>query len=116
MPTDPYFQEYWAKAKEQPGWRSPTAEDRAEAKRLMQDAGYEQGIKGLDFVVRDIPFQLAWAPMVQDILKRELKIESTIRPVASGVWYEEASSGHYDLTIHASGVPSRMWPTTGGTL
>jgi peptide/nickel transport system substrate-binding protein len=104
LPTDPYFQEYWAKAKEHPGWRSPTAEDRAEAKRLMQEAGYEQGLKGLDFVVRDIPFQLAWAPMVQDILKRELKIESTIRPVASGVWYEEASSGHYDLTIHAFGV------------
>ena len=104
LPTDPYFQEYWAKAREQPGWRSPTAEDRAEAKRLMQDAGYAQGLKGLDFVVRDIPFQLAWAPMVQDMLKRELKIESTIRPVASGVWYEEASSGHYDLTIHAYGV------------
>jgi peptide/nickel transport system substrate-binding protein len=104
LPTDPYFQEYWSKAKEQPGWRSPTAEDRAEAKRLMRDAGYEQGLKGLDFVARDIPFQLAWAPMVQDILKRELKIESTIRPVASGVWYEEASSGHYDLTIHAFGV------------
>jgi ABC-type transport system substrate-binding protein len=104
LPTDPHFQEYWAKAREQPGWRSPTAEDRAEAKRLMQDAGYAQGLKGLDFVVRDIPFQLAWAPMVQDILKRELKIESTIRPVASGVWYEEASSGHYDLTIHAYGV------------
>jgi len=104
LPTDPHFQEYWAKAREQPGWRSPTAEDRAEAKRLMQDAGYAQGLKGLDFVVRDIPFQLAWAPMVQDMLKRELKIESTIRPVASGVWYEEASSGHYDLTIHAYGV------------
>ena len=66
--------------------------------------GVRPGIKGLDFVVRDIPFQLAWAPMVQDMLKRELKIESTIRPVASGVWYEEASSGHYDLTIHAYGV------------
>ena len=104
LPTDPYFQEYWPKAKEQPGWRSPTPADLAEAKRLMQEAGYAQGLKGLDFVVRDIPFQLAWAPIVQDILKRELKIESTIRPVASGVWYEEASAGHYDLTIHAYGV------------
>ena len=70
----------------------------------MQEAGYEKGIKGLDFLVRDISFQLSWAPMVQDMLKRELKIESTIRQVASGVWYEEASSGHYDLTIHAYGV------------
>ncbi len=104
LPIDPFFPEYWGKVQEQPGWRSPTAEDRAEAKRLMQDAGYEQGIKGLDFVVRDIPFQLAWAPIVQDMLKRELKIESTIRQVASGVWYEEASRGSYALTIFAYGV------------
>src|SRR6266851_8118906 len=104
LPPDSFFQEYWAKVQEQPGWRSPTAEDLAEAKRLMQEAGYENGIKGLDFMVRDIPFQLAWAPIVQDMLKRELKIESTIRPVASGVWWEEASRGHYDITIYAYGV------------
>ncbi len=104
LPIDPFFQEYWAQVQEQPGWRSPTAEDLAEAKRLMQEAGYAQGIKGLDFMVRDIPFQLAWAPIVQDMLKRELKIESTIRPVASGVWYEEASAGRYALTIYAYGV------------
>ncbi len=121
LPTDPLFQEYWQKVKEQPGWRSPTAEDIAEAKRLMKEAGYEQGIKGLDFVVRDIPFQLAWAPMVQDILKRELKIESNIRQVASGVWYEEASGGRYDLTIYAFGVTLphvadywANWMKTGG--
>jgi peptide/nickel transport system substrate-binding protein len=104
LPPDPFFQEYWEAVKEQPGWRSPTAEDLAEAKRLMKEAGYEQGLKGLDFMVRDIPFQLAWAPIVQDMLKRELKIESNIRQVASGVWWEEASAGRYDITIHAYGV------------
>jgi peptide/nickel transport system substrate-binding protein len=104
LPPDPFFQEYWETVKEQPGWRSPTAEDIAEAKRLMKEAGYEQGLKGLNFMVRDIPFQLAWAPIVQDMLKRELKIESNIRQVASGVWYEEASAGRYDITIHAYGV------------
>jgi peptide/nickel transport system substrate-binding protein len=121
LPTDPLFQEYWGKVQEQPGWRSPTAEDIAEAKRLMKEAGYEQGIKGLDFVVRDIPFQIAWAPIVQDILKRELKIESNIRQVASGVWYEEASGGRYALTIYAFGVTLphvadywANWMKTGG--
>src|SRR6266566_716 len=104
LPTDPFFQAYWAQVQEQPGWRSPTAEDLAEARRLMQEAGYAQGLEGLDFMVRDIPFQTAWAPIVQDMLKRELKIDSTIRPVASGVWYEEASAGRYDVTIYAFGV------------
>src|SRR6516165_4608916 len=104
LPTDPFFQAYWTKAREEPGWRSPTAEDLAEARRLMQEAGYENGIKGLDFLIRDISFYLTWGPIVQDMLKRELKIESTIRQVASGVWFEEASAGRYDLTIYAFGV------------
>ena len=87
LPTDPLFQEYWNKMREQPGWRSPTAEDRAEARRLMQEAGYEDGLNGLDFLVRDLAFYLAWVPIVQDMLKRELKIETTIRVAASGVWW-----------------------------
>src|SRR6516165_3030619 len=104
LPIDPLFEEYWGKVQEQLGWRSSTAEDRAEAKRLMQEAGYENGIKGLDFLVRDVTPHIATAPMVQDLLKRELKIESTIRQVASGVWYEEAQRGNYDLSITGFGV------------
>jgi peptide/nickel transport system substrate-binding protein len=104
LPTDPLFQNYWGKVREQPGWRPPTAEDLTEAKRLMREAGYEQGLKGLDFMVRDVTPHLATAPIVQDVLKRELKIESTIRQVASGVWYEEAQRGNYDLSITGFGV------------
>src|SRR5262249_23302877 len=61
-------------------------------------------IKGLDFLVRDVTPHIATAPMVQDLLKRELKIESTIRQVASGVWWEEAQRGNYDLSITGFGV------------
>jgi peptide/nickel transport system substrate-binding protein len=104
LPTDPFFQEYWAKAQEQPGWRSPTAADLAEARRLMKEAGYENGIKGLDFLIRDISFYLTWGPIVQDMLKRELKIESTIRQVASGVWWEEAQRGNFDISIYGYGA------------
>jgi peptide/nickel transport system substrate-binding protein len=104
LPTDPFFPEYWGKAQEQPGWRSPTAEDLAEARRLMQEAGYEKGIKGLDFLIRDISFYLSWGPIVQDMLKRELKIESNIRQVASGVWWEEAQRGNFDISIYGYGT------------
>ena len=105
LAPDSLFQEYWAKAQEQPGWRSPTAADLAEAKRLMQEAGYENGIKGLDFIVRQtITFLEAMAPVVQDVLKRELKIEANIRMVASGAWYEEASRGNYYISTFAFGV------------
>ena len=68
LPTDPFFHAYWAQVQEQPGWRSPTAEDLAEARRLMQEAGYEHGLKGLDFVVRDITLYLGWVPIVQEAL------------------------------------------------
>jgi ABC-type transport system substrate-binding protein len=104
LPTDPFFQEYWGKVQEQPGWRSPTTEDLAEARRLMKEAGYENGIKGLDFLIRDISFYLSWGPIVQDMLKRELKIESTIRQVASGVWWEEAQRGNFDISIYGYGA------------
>src|SRR5215467_13723549 len=121
VPTDPFFAEYWNKVLEQPGWRSPTAEDRAEARRLLQEAGYAQGIKGLDFVIRDVPPLIALAPMVQDILQRELKITSTLRIVASGVWFEEAGAGRYDMTLYGFGVTIPHvadywgnWMKTGG--
>jgi peptide/nickel transport system substrate-binding protein len=104
LSTDLFFQEYWGKVREHPGWRSPTAEDLAEARRLMQEAGYEHGIKGVDFLIRDISFYLSWGPIVQDMLKRELKIESTIRVVASGVWWEEAKRGNFDLSIYGYGA------------
>jgi ABC-type transport system substrate-binding protein len=104
LSTDPLFEEYWSKVREQPGWRSPTAEDLAEARRLMKEAGYENGIKGLDFLIRDISFYLSWGPIVQDMLKRELKIETTIRQVASGVWWEEAKRGNFDISIYGYGA------------
>ncbi len=104
LPTDPLFQAYWSRVQEQPGWRFPTPEDIAETKRLMKEAGYEDGIKDLDFLVRDVTPHTASAPLIQDVLKRELKIESHIRQVASGVWYEEAKRGNYDLSITGFGV------------
>ena len=70
----------------------------------MQEAGYENGIRGLDFLIRDISFYLTWGPIVQDMLKRELKIESTIRVVASGVWWEEAKRGNFDISIYGYGA------------
>ena len=99
-PADPLFDEYWAGAKDQPGWRSPTGEDIALAKSLMADAGYAEGIKDLDFMVREVvPWWVAWGPVVQDILKRQLNIESNIRMIASGPFFEDVERGNFDMTI-----------------
>ena len=105
MPTDPLFEDYWAEVKDLPGWRSPTEEDKAEARRLMAEAGYADGIDDLVLIVRQtISFSEAWSPIVQDVLARELNINAELKPVASGAWYEEVKNGNYDLSITGFGV------------
>ena len=100
MPTDSGFGDYWAEAKNQAGWRSPTAEDIAEAKSLMDEAGYGDGIKGLKFLVREpVAHWVIWAPIVQDILQRQLGIEANIETVASGPFAEALGAGNNDITI-----------------
>ena len=72
-----------------------------EARRLMKEAGYGQGIKGLDFVVRDIPTFKLWAVAIQAMLKEHLNIETNLRVVQTSVWFDEATAGTFDLAISA---------------
>ena len=46
--NDSLFAERWEMVNDQPGYRTPTAEDIAEAQRLMQEAGYGDGVEGVD--------------------------------------------------------------------
>ena len=119
---DALFDDYWATAKDQPGWRSPTVEDRAEAKRLMEEAGYGDGIKDLDFLVRDYALFQAASTKIQGILKQELGIESNYRLVQAGVFYEELGRGAYDVAFigygatipHVADYWSNYYLTDGG--
>jgi peptide/nickel transport system substrate-binding protein len=72
-----------------------------EARRLMKEAGYGNGIKGLDFVVRDIATFKLWAVAIQAMLKEHLNIESNLRVVQTSVWFDEAAAGNFDLAISA---------------
>ena len=83
----------------------PAAE--AEAKRLMAEAGYEDGIKNVDLMQRD-PNSAHWtaaAQVVQLEYQRILGIESEIRPVASAVWFEELANRNFDITIGGIASP-----------
>ena len=73
-----------------------------EAKKLMQAAGYGQGLKGLDFLVRGgaNTFKL-WAVAIQAMLKEHLNIECNLREVQISQWFEEAAAGNFDLGITA---------------
>lgn len=72
-----------------------------EAKSLMAAAGYANGIKGLDFLVRDVASFKVWAQAIQAMLQEGLNIETNLRTVVESVWFDDVKSGHYDLAIGA---------------
>src|SRR5881396_344609 len=72
-----------------------------EARRLMKEAGYGNGIKGLDFVVRDIATFKLWAVAIQAMLKEHINVETNLRVVQTSVWFDEAAAGNFDLAISA---------------
>ncbi len=81
-----------------------------EAKKLMQAAGYGQGLKGLDFLIRDAATFKLWAVAIQAMLKEHLNIECNLRLVQISQWFEEAAAGNFDLAITAI-VSSLMDPS-----
>jgi ABC-type transport system substrate-binding protein len=72
-----------------------------EARRLMAEAGYPKGLKGLDFMVRELAHHKTWSLAIQAMLKETLDIEMTLRTVQTSVWFDEAQAGNFDLTISA---------------
>jgi ABC-type transport system substrate-binding protein len=72
-----------------------------EATALMAAAGLGNGIKGLDFMVRDIASFKLWAQAIQAMLKQNLNVECNLRTVVESVWFDDATSGHFDIAIGA---------------
>ena len=72
-----------------------------EARQLLAAAGYGDGIKNLDFLVREVNTFKLWAVAIQAMLHEALKIETNLRSVQVSVWFDEAQAGKFDLTISA---------------
>ena len=89
------------KMAERPGYQADTTAAITEARQLLAAAGYPQGLKNLDFVVRDINTFKLWAVAIQAMLKEALNIDTTLRTVQVSVWFDEAQAGTFDLTISA---------------
>ena len=63
-----------------PGFRADKTQDLADAKKLLADAGFPNGIQGVDFLVASLPAHSeVLGPAVQDQLKQALGIETKIR-------------------------------------
>jgi ABC-type transport system substrate-binding protein len=83
------------------GYQSDPKPAIQEAKKLMQEAGYGQGIKGIDFLVREANTFKLWAVAIQAMLKENLNIETNLRTVQVSQWFEEAAAGNFDIAISA---------------
>ena len=73
-------------------------------------AGHGQGLKNLDFLVREANTFKLWAVAIQAMLKEHLNVDTNIRVVQISQWFEEAAAGNFDLAISAI-VSSLMDPS-----
>ena len=81
------------------------AEAEAEAKRLMDEAGYADGIQNVDLLWRAGPFREAAAQVAQLEFKRILGIDSELRAAPFAVWFEELANRNFDITVGAIASP-----------
>jgi ABC-type transport system substrate-binding protein len=72
-----------------------------EAKALMAAAGYANGVKGLDFMVRDVATFKLWAQAIQAMLQQGIDVQCNLRTVVESVWFDDAASGHFDVCVGA---------------
>jgi peptide/nickel transport system substrate-binding protein len=83
------------------GYQEDPTASLKEARALLAAAGHGDGIKGLDFLVRDVPSFKLWAQAIQAMLQEGLKIECNLRTVVESVWFDDTANGHFDLAIGA---------------
>ena len=84
-----------------PGYQIDAAAAVREAKTLMAAAGHGRGIRGLDFIVRDVATFKLWGQAIQAMLQQTLGIECRLRTVVESVWFDDVRAGNYDLAIGA---------------
>ena len=82
------------------GYQSDPATAIKEAKALLAAAGYGNGMRPLDFMVRDLNHHKLFGQALQAML-RAMNIQSNLRTVVESVWFADVTAGNYDLAIGA---------------
>jgi ABC-type oligopeptide transport system substrate-binding subunit len=83
------------------GYQPDTTASIKEARALLAAAGHGNGIKGLDFVVREVASFKLWSQAIQAMLQQALNIECNLRTVVESVWFDDTKAGNFDLSIGA---------------
>jgi ABC-type transport system substrate-binding protein len=83
------------------GYQADSTAAIKEAKALLAAAGQSGGIKGLDFLVREVASFKLWAQAIQAMLQQALNIDTKLRPVVESVWFDDVKTGNFDLAVGA---------------
>ena len=89
-----------------PGFRTPTAEDIAEAKSLLADAGFPngEGFPKIDMLTRDTAPARVLAAAVQAMIKENLNLNGEIRIADVSGIAEDTKAGKYDYCNCGYGI------------
>lgn len=86
-----------------PGYRADKTEDVATAKQLLADAGFPDGMQGVELLAAAGPQAELLAPAFQDMLLRSLNIQTEIRIIERSQLSEEEKNGNFTLVIDTFG-------------
>jgi peptide/nickel transport system substrate-binding protein len=81
------------------GYQDDTGAALKEARALMAAAGHPDGLRGVDFLVRESVANKNWSQAIQAMLLEGLNIQCNLRTVSVSVWFQDIASGNYDLSI-----------------
>ena len=84
-----------------PGYQPDSTASIKEARALLAAAGHSGGIKGLDFLVREVATFKLWSQAIQAMLQQALNIQCNLRTVVESVWFDDTKSGNFDLAVGA---------------
>ncbi len=89
-----------------PGYRPDKTQDLADAKKLLTEAGFPNGIPGVELLCASVAAHAEiMAPAIQDQLKRALGIEIKIRVAERSLLVEDEKAGRFTLVLDTPGGP-----------
>ena len=89
-----------------PGYRQDKTQDIADARKLLADAGYPNGVQGVELLSASVPPHAEiMAPGVQDQLKTALGMEVNIRVAERSLLIEDQKAGRFTLVLDTPGGP-----------
>ncbi|MGI8688783.1 MAG: ABC transporter substrate-binding protein [Thermomicrobiales bacterium] len=99
-----------------PGYRADKTQDIADAKKLLADAGFPNGIQGVELLSASVPPHAEiMAPGIQDQLKRALNIDVKIRVAERSLLVEDEKAGRFTLVLDTPGGPISDFSPIGNT-